>query len=304
METLRRILLENWNLKLISFLFAVVLYSLVHGGQDSRRSIVVELEAVLPSESANRVLASNIPQNLRLTIRGSNQSIDDLRANAVTVLMDVSDGRQQHVNFDTKMIKGPANVKFEVEQFEPPGIDLTWEERITRDVPVQVSVVGTPYKGYVARGIPVPDPPRVKVRGPMSEAAVLQHVRADAFDVTGLSEGTYTKRLALENLSSRLKVEPATVIVTTDIMREVAERPFTKLAVAVVGQSKGRTQPAEVDVHLTCPPDILRGLRAEQVVPRVEVTSKDPTGSISAQVVVAVEHCEATSTPGTVVVRW
>ena len=247
MEALRRIFLDNWNLKLISFLFAVVLYSLVHGGQDARRSIVVELEAILPPESANRVLASTIPQNVRLTIRGSNQAIDDLRANAVTLQIDVSDGRENHINFENKMVKGPAGVAFTVEQFDPPGIDLTWEERISRDVPVQVSVVGTPYKGYSAKGIPTPDPPTVKVRGPMSEASVLQHVRADAFDVTGLSEGTYTKRLALEKLS-RLKVDPQTVIVTTEIMREVSERPFTKLPVIVVGPPKGRTIPGEVDV--------------------------------------------------------
>jgi YbbR domain-containing protein len=303
-ETLRRIFLDNWNLKLISFLFAVVLYSLVHGGQDARRSIVVELEAILPPESANRTLQSPIPQNVRLTIRGSSREIDDLRASAVTLLMDVSDGRQSHVTFEQKMVKAPAGLTFVVEQFEPPGVDLTWEERITRDVPVQVSVVGTPSKGYVVKGIPVPDPPMVKVRGPMSEASVLQHVRAEAFDVTGMSEGTFTKRLALDKVSPRLKVDPQTVIVTTEIMREVAERPFTKLSVVVVGPPHAKTLPPEVDIRLVCPPDILRGLRAEQVVPRVEVSSKDAAGSVSAQVLVSVEHCEATATPGTVVVRW
>jgi YbbR domain-containing protein len=303
-ETLRRIFLDNWNLKLISFLFAVVLYSLVHGGQDARRSIVVDLEAILPPESANRVLQSAIPQTVRLTIRGSSREIDDLRASAVNLQIDVSDGRQSHVTFEPKMVKAPPGVKLEVEQFEPPGIDLTWEERITRDVPLQVSVVGSPSKGYVVKGMPLADPPNVKVRGPMSETSVLQHVRVDAFDVTGMSEGTYTKRLALEKLSSRLKVDPQTVIVTTEIMREVAERPFTKLPVVVVGPPHAKTLPAEVDVRLVCPPDILRGLRAEQVVPRVEVSSKETAGSVSAQVLVAVEHCEATSTPGTVVVRW
>jgi YbbR-like protein len=282
----------------------VILYSLVHGGQDARRSVVVELDANLPPESANRVLASSIPQSVRLTIRGQGREIDNLRANDMTLVMDVSNGRENHVTFDPKMVKGPSGAKFDVEQFDPPGVDLTWEERITRDVPVQVSVVGTPAKGDVAKGIPVPDPPTVKVRGPMSEASVLQHVRADAFDVTGLSEGTYPRRLALEKLSSRLKVDPQNVIVTTEIQREVSERPFMRVPVAVVGPPKGKTLPAEVDVRLTCPPEILRGLRPEQIVPRVEVPSKDVTGSVSAQVLVSVEHCEAITTPNTVVVRW
>ena len=41
-ERLRDVVLENWKLKLLSFGCALVLYSLVHGGQDaaSRASIV------------------------------------------------------------------------------------------------------------------------------------------------------------------------------------------------------------------------------------------------------------------------
>src|SRR5258706_211658 len=89
-----------------------------------------------------------------------------------------------------------------------------------------------------------------------------------------------------------------------EITREMVERQFPRLAVAVVGPPKARTQPAEVDVRLVCPPEILRGLRAEQVVPTVEVKSKEPTGAVSLPVTVSVDRCEAHVTPANVVVRW
>jgi hypothetical protein len=84
-----------------------------------------------------------------------------------------------------------------------------------------------------------------------------------------------------------MRAEPPTVFVTANIVRETAERPFSRLAVVVVGNTKAKAKPAEVDVRLVCPPEIVRQLRTEQVVPQAEVTSKEASGSVSAPVVVA-----------------
>jgi YbbR domain-containing protein len=295
---------ENLNLKLISFAFALILYSLVHGGQDARRSVVVDLEAILPPESSDRVLVGSIPQSVRIFVRGSNQTIDNLRASSVSVVIDLSSQQPSHVTFEPKLVRLPEGVNVEVEQFDPAFIDLKWEQRVVRDVPVQVSVVGSPADGFVVKGPLVAEPKAAKVRGPQNEVMVLQHVRADAFDVRGLTEGSYPRQLAIERPSPRLRIEPSSVIVTAEITREVSERVFQKIPVVVVGPATGRTIPKEVDVRLICPPDIVRSLRPEQIVPQVEVTSKDLTGSVSVPVTVKIEKCEAYVVPREVVARW
>lgn len=94
------------------------------------------------------------------------------------------------------------------------------------------------------------------------------------------------------------------MIVTAEITREVAERVFQKLPVAVIGVPKGKTEPKEVDVRLVCPPDIVRSLRPEQIVPQVEVTSKDTAGSASLPVQVRIDKCDAYATPREIVTRW
>jgi YbbR domain-containing protein len=303
-ERIKALLTENLNLKLLSFAFALILYSLVHGGQDARGSISVDLEVNLPPESGDKVFVGTIPRDVRIFVRGSTQTIDNLRGGAVHMILDLTDS-PEHVVFNQKMVRLPEGVRVEVEQFEPPSIDLKWEQRVTRDVPVQVSVVGSPADGYVVKGPLVAEPRTVKVRGPQSDVMVLQHVRADAFDVrTITAEGQYPRQLAIEKPNPRLKIEPQSVIVTAEITREVAERVFQKLPVAVVGVAKGKAQPAEVDVRLVCPPDIVRSLRPEQIVPQVEVTSKDPSGSVSLPVAVRMDKCEAYITPREVVARW
>ncbi len=303
-ERLRAMLFENLNLKLLSFAFALVIYSLVHGGQDARRSIVVDLEVELPPESSDRVLVSSIPQSVRIFARGSNQTIDNLRASSVSVVIDLSRNQPSHVVFDAKMVRLPEGVNVEIEQFDPPGLDLKWEQRVVRDVPIEVSVVGAPADGFVVKGHLVAEPKSAKVRGPQSDVMVLQHIRADAFDVRGLTEGVYPRQLALERPSARVAMDPMSVIVTAEITREVAVRDFQKQKIEVVGQPKAKTNPPEVDVHLVCPPDISRSLRPEQVVPQVEVTSKEATGSQSLPVQVRIDKCEAYTQPREVVTKW
>lgn len=295
---------ENLNLKLLSFAFALILYSLIHGGQDARRSIVVDLETYLPSQESDRVLVGSLPQSVRLFVRGSNQTIDNLRASSVSVVIDVSQTAPSHISFEPRMVRLPEGTNVEIEQFDPPAIDLKWEQRILRDVPVQVSVVGSPADGFVVKGPLVAEPRLVQVRGPQSDVSVLQFIRADAYDVRGLSEGSYPRKLAIEKINPRLKIEPAAVTVTAEIAREVAERSYPKIPVVVVGIPKGKTTPAEVDVQLVCPPELGRAVRPEQIVPRAEISSKELSGSESVPVIVKIDHCEAHARPSEVVVKW
>jgi len=304
-ERIKGTFTENLNLKFLSFALALVLYSLFHGSQDAQRTIGVNLVVLMPPDSANKVLMSPMPPSVRLTLRGSRAALDDLRSDDVGNLqVDVHQGTEKRVVLDPSLVHVPPNVR--VEQIDPPTVDLTWEDQVVRDVPIQVSVVGTPAPGFVVKGVPVADPPTVRVKGPKSEVLVLQHVRAEAFDVTGLTEGSYSRHLGIDRPPGRLQPEPPTqsVLITTEVTREVVERPFVKVPVAVVGQVKGKTQPAEVDVRLVCPPEILRALRPEQVVPRVTVRSSASSGSESLPVEVQVEGCEAHVTPSTVIARW
>ncbi len=302
-EHAKAVIVENWNLKLLSLAFALVLYSIVHGGQDARGSISVDLEVNMP-ESGDKELASAIPRDVRIFVRGASQTIDTLRGGSVHVVLDLKDA-PEHIVLSQKMVRLPDGLRVEVEQFDPPVLDFKWEPRITRDVPVQVSVIGGPADGFIVRGPLLAEPRTVKVRGPQSEVMVLQHVRTDAFDVRGIAAaGQYPRQLALESPNPRLKLDPARVVVTADVTREVAERVFQRVPVVVVGPAKGRALPSEVDVRLVCPPELVRSLRPEQIVPHVNVTSKDPAGSASLPIVVQLPNCEAFTTPRDAVARW
>jgi hypothetical protein len=299
---IRALVTENLNLKLLSLAFALGLYSLVHGSQEAQRSLAVSVVALTPPETSNRELVTTIPPEIRVTVRGQRSTLDDLHADDIRVQLDLRDGIEMRKTFEPSMIPVPPGIK--VEQIDPPWIDLTWEDRIVRDVPVEVGIVGTPAPGFVVKGAPAGDPSTVRAQGPKSEVVVLQHARADAFDVKGLTEGKYTRQLAIDRPPARVKFDAPSVQATVEIAREVVERPFTKVPVAVIGHANAKAQPTDVDVRLSCPPEVVRALRPEQVVPRVQANSVAEHGSDALVVQLGIDQCEVHVTPPTVIVRW
>ena len=81
-DRLRSALTENVGLKMLSFFCALLLYSLVHGSQDAQKSVSVDLVVLLPPESAQRVLVSQLPPRVRVTLRGSRTALDELHASS------------------------------------------------------------------------------------------------------------------------------------------------------------------------------------------------------------------------------
>jgi hypothetical protein len=304
-ETLRSWFTENLNLKLLSFASALILYSIVHSAQDAQRSISASVVVQLPRDSANRMLVDQTPPQVRLLLRGPTAALDDLHADDLTIQVQLSSTSERTVKLDPKMVHLPPSAR--VESFDPSQIELVWEDVITRDVPIQVSVLGAPAPGFMIKGAPVAEPAVVRAHGPKSEVLNLQYARAAAFEVNGLTEGSYPRQLLIDAPPARVTYDTNSVTVTAEVTREVVERPFIKLPVVVIGQGNtktAKTLPAEVDVRLVCPPEILRALRPEQVVPRVEEKSTEKSGTEALPVIVQVDRCEVHVTPSTVVVRW
>jgi hypothetical protein len=303
---LRGVLTENFGLKVVSLGFALTLYAEVHGSsQEAQRSMLVGVLALTPPQNANRELMSTIPAEIRVTVRGARATLDDLHADDINVQLDLRSATQTRVVFTPDMVPVPPGIT--VQQIDAPALDLNWEDRIVRDVPVEVGVVGSPAAGFVVKAAPVPEPKTVRVQGPKSQVLVLQRVRADAFDIGGLVEGKYTQPLAIDHPyapSGRVVYDALTVTATVEIAREVVERPFTKIPVAVLGHVSGKAQPSDVDVRLSCPPEIVRPLRPEQVLPRVQITSTADHGSDVFPVQLAIDQCEVHVTPPAVIVRW
>ena len=309
---LRTAFVENAGLKSLSLVFAIGLFIYLHQtGVEYDRAFPVGVFVRHPPESANRELMTQIPPNIYVTLRGETRDLEQLmREKPIPPIeLDLRDGTTQVVTFDESMVTLPRGVK--VLAFDPPTIPLEWQDVITRSIPLQASVTGTPAKGFVVSGQPDVNPRSVEVRGPKRIVEVMQFARLAAFDVSGLSEGVYRRPIAIDAPPPRVDyVGLQNTSVTVTIARRVSEAKFERLSLEVIGVPNAVTNPRLVMVTVVGPPEVVRALLAEQVVPRVDLTKagidlkKQPHGSAVVDVEVDVANAETHVQPPRVTVKW
>ena len=306
---LRKAIFENVALKLFSLVVAISLFALLRGQQErQQRTIPVAVILRLPPESSERELMTPIPANVHATLRGSTRSIDQLIQSGISPIeVDLRQGNRDVLVFDPKLLSLPRDV--DVTIIDPPSIRLEWQSVITRRIPLQASITGTPAAGYGVKGEPDVEPQFVSMRGPMGLLEVMQFVRLAAFDVSGLTEGVHKRRVAMDPPPNRVTVlGPTNASVSVTIARRVSEIKFANRPVEVIGVPGAHVVPRTVDVTVVGPPEVVRALRPEQVVPRAtipdELLRRDKHGSAALKVTVDLIQADSEVQPPSATVRW
>jgi hypothetical protein len=309
---LRESFTENLSLKGISLVFALGLFAILYGQQDEQqRTLPVGLALRPPAEDSTRELMTQIPANIHVTLRGPARVIDRLVQEGIPPLtVDLRSGEKESIVFDEKTFSLPPEVHITI--IDPASIDLDWEDVISRQIPIQSSITGQPAPGYIVKGELEVEPRQITARGPASLVEVVQFARLAAFDVSGLSEGQHKRRLAIDASPNRVSyLGPAAATVTVNIGRRLSEVSFRDRPVDVVGLPGALAYPRVVDVNVVGPPEVVQGLRPEQVVPRAEL-GKVPGldlkglnhGSTIVPVTVELAGAEAKVQPPSVTVKW
>ena len=301
---------ENIGLKALAMCFALGLFAFVHGQEEEQqRTVPVALVMRLPQGSAQRELMTPIPASIHVTLQGSARAIDNLIQDGIPpVEIDLRDGRRESVVFDESMFTLPPETKVTI--IDPSSIELDWEDVATRQIPIQAAITGQPADGYVVKGEPEVEPKAITVSGPISAIEVLQFARLQAFDVSGLSEGAHRRRLGIDAPPVRVRyLGPQAASVSVTVARRVSEVRFENRPVEVVGMPGGIATPRTVDVVVAGPPEIVRALRPEQIVPVADLTKVEGLdltkhGSSTIKVTLSLSHAEAELQPPTVSVKW
>ncbi len=303
---------ENIGLKVLSLSFAVGLFAFVYGQQDEQlRTVPVAVVLRPPAEGSDRELMTQIPADIHVTLRGPARALDRLIQEGMPPIeLDLRQGNKEQITFEDGMFQLPPDTKITI--IDPASIDLDWEDIVSRQIPVQASVSGQPANGYVVKQEPDVDPQQITVRGPRSLVEVMQSARLAPFDVSGLSEGVQRRRIALDAPPARVKfIGPTSVSVAVTVARRLAEARFENRPVELVGVAGGLAAPRTVDVSVFGPPEVVRALKADQVVPRADLKSvpgldlkEQRHGSAVVKLNVELMHAEAEIQPPSVNVRW
>lgn len=213
-DFLHRHVLHNLGLKLVSLALATGLWLAV------ARDPVAEVAVEVPIEFHNipqniEISAESIPR-AQIRLRGPARLIRRLQPSDVTAEIELSGIRPGERTFDltSRQVHHPAEL--EVVQVVPSQFHLTFDVRLTRQVPVQPRVVGSFAPGYQIGRVEA-DPPAITITGPKTRVEAVQSAITDPVDVTGtINQATFVRHAYVSDPLVQV-ASPAAVRVTVII---------------------------------------------------------------------------------------
>jgi YbbR domain-containing protein len=271
-RALRRIFVEDIGLKLFSGLIAVILFAFIHGAEQGRKSVYVDVLALVPQEDSGRILMTELPARVRVMLAGSQSRLASIRSDSLPpIQLDLRSHAGGEYRFSRADLDLPVGVR--AEQWNPASLELRFEARDEREIPIRPSVTGElPVGMRIARG---PDvmPKEVVLTGPASVVADIDFARLEPIELTGLPEGTHTVRVPFRPPPEGCTYDgEPTVPVTIEIARMRSERAFDALEVSVMGGRARIVRPRAVDLVVTGPQEVMATLRARHLTPYVDVS--------------------------------
>ena len=208
-DFLRRYVFNNLGLKLISLALAVGLWLAV--ARDPVAEVAVEVAIEFHNFPQNLEISSeNIPR-AQIRLRGPERVIRRLQPSDVYADIDLSSLRPGERTFDltAQQIHEPSEL--EVVQVVPSQIHLSFDARLTRQVPVQPRVVGTFATGYGIERVVV-DPAVISISGPRKHVEAVESAITDPIDVSGAMSQVTVRRHAYVS-------DPLIQVASTDPVR-------------------------------------------------------------------------------------
>ncbi len=267
-----RALTDNLGLKIVALAAAVLLFSIVHGAGDLQRSVSVDVVTLLPPASARKMLLSDVPDTVRVTVSGRRALVQALgREPLPPIQLDLRDTGRRFVNVDATPLDLPAGLR--VVQLNPPMLELAWAERAERRLPVVVSLVGAPPEGLEVRGARRVDPAEVRVVGPASVVDRLTEVSTAPIDLARYAAGSQDVRVPLAAAPPHVTFgDGAPVRVTFEFLPKLESLTLRRLTVAAVGGGpRTELRPARVDVVLRGTRDVVADFERDVVIPTITV---------------------------------
>ncbi len=183
---IRRILMENWSIKLTSLLCAVALWLFVMSTGKTEMTLTIPLE--LRNIPQGMAVVGSVTSSVEVRVQGQERVLGDPAfARKVVGILDLSMTREGEniVRFSPDDIKRPDGVV--VSHMSLSEVRVKLEPIVRRTFRLRPILHGQPAAGYRLAGVSVA-PARISVEGPASVMKGLEKLGTMPIDIQGARE--------------------------------------------------------------------------------------------------------------------
>ena len=244
---------NNWGLKLISLIFAVLLWYFVVGEDKVDTTVYIPVEIVnLPKEL---IISNQFKKQLEATVRGPRGLISGMNRQRITRTINLAKATPGTIVIrnEPETIQFPRGVT--VSRIQPTHITLLIDELVEKELPVQAKTTGEPAVGHDLAGV-VFEPPLIKIAGPKAIVGREKLLTAKPIDITGL-KGPTTIQVPLELRPALLELMGETVVTANVVIREkTTERTIADVPIHLADTDSARKvtiEPNTIDIRALLP---------------------------------------------------
>jgi YbbR domain-containing protein len=218
MDFVRRWVLHNFWLKILSLLIATGLWLAISPDEES-----AEVEVRVP------IVFQHVPQHLEVSsitipeaqirVRGPERVIRELRSTDLHAELELADAKPGERTFDLTAQQIRHQRDLHIVQVVPGQVHLVFDTRLTRDVEIHPRVTGNFLAGEQIAKVLV-DPDRITITGPKHHVEVVDAATTDPVDASGTrTQATFTTNVYVGDALVQV-VQPVPVRVTV-IMEKI-----------------------------------------------------------------------------------
>lgn len=177
-----KFLAGNLGWKLTSLALALMLWIAVSGNPVLVTTIAVPVQ--YRNQPRDLEISSEVVDRVQLEIRGPSNRLNSSSLADAAVLLDLSPiGRPGDHTFPIEQINAILPAEVVLVRSVPAQIRLTFEAKISREVPVHVRISSPPPEGYEVESQEV-KPRTMRIVGPESRVRDIHAVETDPIDLT------------------------------------------------------------------------------------------------------------------------
>ena len=229
-RVLRKVFIEDWNLKLLSLGITLLLWFVVTGQNTPINThATVQLRFVRPDALE---ISNDPPRNVDVLLIGSRHKLDDIDRTSLIATIDISDQRAGERILrlaDRAHIEQlPDGVK--IDKFEPGNISIRLEPIVHKELPIEARIEGTPAEGYEVYAVHL-SKPTVSAAGPASKVNAIAKAMTETISVAGRKDSFSAANVALDIADPKVDVREPIVTVDVEIGEKRTERVFENVPI-------------------------------------------------------------------------
>ncbi|MDA3901905.1 MAG: CdaR family protein [Desulfuromusa sp.] len=181
-----KLLTENWTLKVISLVFALLLWIFIMG--ERRLEVGYRIPLELQAIPQGLMVANEVPDLIDVRVSGPRTLLMKISTSDISIIVDLSDLQPGLTTF--KRLEERLNLPngLRVTRLSPSFIDLKLERIKHKLVPIKVALAGEPLPGFKLGSVRVV-PDEVLVEGAENELKSVTEVTTEEVDLAGVNEG-------------------------------------------------------------------------------------------------------------------